>query len=276
VWRQFIVASPIVPQDNLNMRWLNVQLVAEFVKRDFVERFAGSVLGSLWSLIWPLVNILIFTVIFSNVMNARLPGSHGPFSYSIYLISALLPWTAFATTVSRSTTVFIERKHILSKINVALPSMPFYINVSESITFWISLTFFGVFLIAVGHSFSIYHLMVPFVFLLQQLLAYALGLMLAVFTVFIRDLRELVGIVLQIWFWFTPIVYVKDILPEWVKGIIVYNPSYVFADSFQSVILLNKMPDVGHLVIMTVATFVLLLCSYFVYTRLESDVKDFL
>lgn len=258
------------------MNWLNIQLVVELIKRDFVERFAGSVLGSLWSLIWPLVNILIFTVIFSNVMNARLGGTPGQFSYSIYLVSAMLPWSAFASTISRSTTVFIDKKHILSKINVALPSMPFYVNISESITFFVSLVFFCLFLAAVGQGFSEYHLLVPFIFMLQQLLAYALGLIFAVLTVFIRDLREVMGIVLQLWFWFTPIVYVRDIVPEGLREVIRFNPAFIFADSFQSIFLWNRLPDTTGLIAVTVATFALLALSYLVYVRLESDVKDFL
>ena len=258
------------------MKYLNIQLIFEFVKRDFVERFAGSVLGSLWSFIWPFVNILIYTIIFSKMMSSRLAGLQGSFSYSIYLISGILPWTAFSTTIGRSTTVFIDKKNVISKINIALPSMPLYINISEAVTFFISLTIFSVFLLIIGHRFSEYHLMVPFVFMLLQLLAYAFGLILAVFTVFIRDLRDIVGIVLQVWFWFTPIVYVKDVLPEWVKKIIVYNPAFIFVDSFQSIFVWNRLPNINHLLVLTVVTFILLLFAYFVFTRLESDVKDFI
>jgi lipopolysaccharide transport system permease protein len=96
--------------------------------------------------------------------------------------------------------------------------------------------------------------------MLQQLLAYAVGLILAVLTVFIRDMKEIVGIVLQLWFWFTPIVYVKEILPGWVKKFIVFN----------------SLPDIKLLIILTAVTFFLLFLSYFIYIRLESDVKDFL
>lgn len=208
-------------------------------------------------------------------MGPKLAGAEGKFSYSIYLVSGLLPWTAFSNTLSRTTTVFLDKKNVISKINIALPSMPFYINISETITFLISLAAFYVFLLLTGQKTSEYHLMIPFILMLQQMLAYALGLILAVFTVFIRDLREVVGIILQIWFWFTPIVYVKEILPGWVKRIMIYNPAFILADSFQNIILWNKLPVVNHLIVLTWITFLLLLTAYFVFTRLESDVKDF-
>ena len=258
------------------MKWLNKRLILEFVKRDFEERFAGSVLGSFWSFIGPLVNILIYTVIFSNIMNAKLSGVGGKFSYSIYLISALLPWTAFSVTISRCTTVLIDKKHLISKINISFPSMPLYINLSETVTLFISVAIFSVFLTIAGHSFSEYSMLLPFIFMLQQLLAYAIGLTLALLTVYIRDMKEIVGIVLQIWFWFTPIVYVKDILPEFVKKIIIFNPVFILSDSYQSIFLWNRLPDIPHLIILTAVTFMLLTCSYLIYIKLESDVKDFL
>ena len=90
------------------MRWLNKKLILELVKRDFEEKFAGSILGRLWSFISPLVYILIYILIFSNIMSARLSGAGSEFSYSIYLISAILPWTAFSVTISRCTTVLMD------------------------------------------------------------------------------------------------------------------------------------------------------------------------
>jgi lipopolysaccharide transport system permease protein len=215
-------------------------------------------------------------MVFSGIMNPKLSGAEHRFSYSIYLISALLPWMAFSTTISRCTTVFVDKKNIISKINLSLPSMPLFINLSETITLFISITFFLVFLIIIGHGFSEYYLLIPFIFMLQQLLAYAVGLILAVLTVFIRDMKEIVGIVLQLWFWFTPIVYVKEILPGWVKKFIVFNPVFILADSFQNIFLRNSLPDIKLLIILTAVTFFLLFLSYFIYIRLESDVKDFL
>ena len=254
----------------------NKKLILELVKRDFEEKFAGSILGGLWSFISPLVIILIYILIFSNIMSARLKGIDSQFSYSIYLISAILPWTAFSITISRCTTVLMDKKNIISKINISLPSMPLYISLSETLTLIISTGIFMVLLIFSGHGFSEFILLVPFIFMLQQLLAYSIGLILSVITVFIRDLKELVGLVLMVWFWFTPIVYVKENLPEWIQKIIVFNPFYILADSYQNIFLWKKVPDTDGLIILTAITFSLLLLSYFVYAKLESDVKDFL
>lgn len=273
---KFILYTPCYSDAEITMRWLNKKLIMELVKRDFEEKFAGSILGRLWSFISPLVNILIYIMIFSNIMSARLKGVDSEFSYSIYLISAILPWTAFSITIARCTTVLIDKKHIISKINITLPSMPLYISLSETLTLFISTGIFVLLLITSGQGISEFILMIPFIFMLQQLLAYAIGLTLSVTTVFIKDLKEIVGLVLQIWFWFTPIVYVKDILPGWIGRIIVFNPFYILADSYQRIFLWKKIPNTDGLVILTAITFCLLSFSYLVYVKLESDVKDFL
>jgi lipopolysaccharide transport system permease protein len=209
-------------------------------------------------------------------MSARLKGVDSQFSYSIYLISAILPWTAFSITISRCTTVLTDKKNIISKIYISMPSMPLYISLSETITLFISTGIFIVLLIISGHGLSEYILLVPFIFMLQQLLAYSIGLILSVITVFIKDLKEFVELVLLVWFWFTPIVYVKDMLPEWIKRIIVFNPFYILADSYQNIFLWKKVPDTDGLIVLSVITFSLLFLSYLVYAKLESDVKDFL
>jgi homopolymeric O-antigen transport system permease protein len=258
------------------MNYLNIGLIAEFVKRDFTDKFAGSVLGSLWTFILPLVNIAIYTIIFSRFMGARLAGAEGRYAYSIYLVAAIIPWTAFAATISRSATVFLDKKHILTKINLPLASMPLYIALSETVSLLISLGLFYLFLLLIGQQLSVYHLLVPFILLVQQLFAFAIGLILAVLTVFVRDLREMVGVLLQVWFWFTPIVYVKEILPEWVRQVMVFNPAFVIVDSFQTIFLHNRLPSMDHLLALTVVTFLLLSLAYLVFTRLEADVRDFL
>ncbi len=93
---------------------MNISLILELTKRDFIERYSGSSLGFIWSFIYPLITILIYMVIFGNLMGARLPGMVSIWGYGVYLIAGLVPWTAFANTVTRSSNVFLEKKHIIS------------------------------------------------------------------------------------------------------------------------------------------------------------------
>ncbi len=180
-------------------------------------------------------------------MGARLQGSSSTtYSYGIYLIAGILPWTAFANTVSRSATIFVDKKTIISKIKVSLPSLPLYIVMSESITFLITLFIYMVFLIMTGTPIRKTIIFLPVIYLVQQIFAFSLGFLISIFHVFIRDLKEITGIVLQIWFWFTPIVYVYDILPAFAKQLVVFNPAFLFIKGYQNIFVLNQVPDFIH------------------------------
>ena len=147
------------------MAALSTSLIWDLTKRDFSERFAGSALGSVWAFIWPLVNLFIYIVVFGKFMGGRLPGSSDIYAYSIYLSVGLIPWTAFSNSISRSATVFLDKKNIISKIDVSLPSLLIFINLSETITFIITNVFLFVFLLATGYEFSLKLLLFPLYFL---------------------------------------------------------------------------------------------------------------
>ena len=258
---------------------MNLNLLAEFTKRDFTERYSGSILGVGWSFISPLVNIIIYTLIFSQLMNARLPGATGEsggYSYSIYLISGLIPWLAFSNTVSRISTIYLDKRHIISKINISLFRMPLSIVLSESITFLITLVIFVGFLIITGQKLSTAMLILPFVYVVQQVLAFAIGFILAQLVVFIRDLKEFTAILMQLWFWFTPIVYVVSIVPSSLSEIIVYNPAYQIINIWQQVFVYHTIPDMTGILVVTITAHILMFAAFLMYRVLEKDIRDFL
>ncbi len=254
----------------------NFSLILELTKRDFTERFAGSVLGSLWSFIWPLVNLFIYIVIFSKVMGARLPGNSKVYAYGIYVSCGLIPWTAFANSISRCASVFLDKRYLIQKIRISLPSLLLYIILSETVTFFISMCLFFLFLLSTHYQFNASVVVVPYIYYLQTLFCFGFGLLAATFTVFIRDLKEIIGIVLQLWFWFTPIVYVRDILPGFVKKIMIYNPIYLIIESYQRIFVYNDVPAYRSLIILCVATHLMIFFSYLIFRKLEKDVRDFL
>lgn len=255
---------------------MNLSLIIELAKRDFIERYSGSVLGFVWSFIYPLINILIYMIIFGSLMGARLPGMSSVWGYGVYLISGLIPWTAFANTVTRSSTVFLDKKNIIAKIRIDLPKLPVFIVFSETITFVVTLViFFGILLIT-GYSFSPYLLVIPVIYLIQQLFAYSLGFFLAMFVVFFRDLREVVTIGVQIWFWFTPIVYVFEILPPLAQQILIWNPALAFISAYHDIFVLQKMPSFTYLSIVLIISIVLIALDYTIFKKLEKDIRDFI
>lgn len=258
------------------MSTLNVSYIIEITRRDFAERFAGSILGSSWAIIWPMVNLFIYIVIFGKIMGARLPGASEMNAYGIYLAAGLIPWTAFTTTINRCTSVFLAKKHIITKVNTSFSSLLLHICLSETITYLVSMLLFFIVLALQGYEFHRSLWLIPFIYYLQQLLALSLGMFAAVLNVFIRDVGEITGVILQLWFWFTPIVYISDILPAVVQKLIVFNPIYTVIDSYHQVFVFNGYPSFKALMLLTVITHFLLFFSFLMLRYLEKDIRDFL
>ena len=255
---------------------MNFSLILELAKRDFTERYSGSALGFIWSFIYPLINILIYIVIFGNLMGARLPGNSSIWGYGVYLISGLVPWTAFTNTVTRASTVFLDKKNIIAKIHVDLPTLPLFIVISESITFVITLALFFVILLITGVPLTWYIVLIPVLYLIQQVFAYALGFFLAMFVVFLRDLKEVVTIGFMIWFWFTPIVYVFDILPSLAKQFLIWNPMLAVVSSYHDIFVYQRLPSFFYLALVLVISIGLIVVDYLIFKKLEKDIRDFI
>ena len=255
---------------------MNFSLILELAKRDFTERYSGSALGFMWSFIYPLINILIYMIIFGSLMGARLPGTSSIWGYGVYLIAGLVPWTAFANTVTRASTVFLDKKNIIAKIHVDLPTLPLFIVLSESVTFVVTLTIFFVILLITGIPLSWYLVLIPLLYLIQQVFAYALGFFLAMFVVFLRDLKEVVAIGFLIWFWFTPIVYVFDILPSFAQQVLIWNPMCAVVSAYHDIFVYQRMPSFFYLALVLIASVVLIVVDYVIFKKLEKDIRDFI
>lgn len=255
---------------------LSLSFILELTRRDFSERFAGSSLGSLWAFIWPLVHLFIYIIIFGQIMGARLPGASNVQAYGIYLASGIIAWTAFAQTVSRCSNIFLEKKHLISKVSLSLPCLLLFVVSAETITYMITMMIFFVFLLVMGHPLNYYLFLLPLIYLLQVGFAFGLGLIAATLSVFIRDLKEVVGITLHLWFWFTPIVYIPEILPEAARKLLAFNPAYVFIHSYQQIFVFDEPPNLTSLMLMSILVVILVIMAYYLFRKLEKDVRDFL
>lgn len=259
---------------------MNSSLTLHFVRQDLVDKHAGSALGWLWTLLLPLANILIFTLVFSRIMGARLGAMGmeylGSYSYSVYLIAGLLAWTTFATTLNRTSKVFHEKGRLITKVRVSLFTLPLYIVISESIIYGVSMAFFAIFLLLVDFQWPVTWLWLPLIFALQQLFAYGLGLLLAIFSVFFRDIKNLVGIITQLWFWLTPIVYVIDILPEKWHSVLIFNPMYHSITAFRDTLIFGRNPNMESLLVLALLGAGTLALALFAGRHLEKDIRDFL
>ncbi|MGS2745216.1 ABC transporter permease [Halomonas sp. LS-001] len=255
----------------------HLPLIILLTRQELIDRHKGSVLGRLWTLLSPLINILVFVLIFSAIMGARLEGFGAEverFTYSIYLISGILAWTAFAKSLSAITNLFIERAGMITKINTSLAALPLSVLLAEIVVYLISMGFFAIFLLMIGFPIDWHWLMIPVILALQLSFTYALGFSLAILAVYLKDIREGVAVLLPVWFWLTPIVYVDDIIPSWAMGLISLNPMFQFIDAYRELILYQRLPGIAGLATMLVVTLGLLYVAFWLLKRTERDLRD--
>ncbi|WP_404471169.1 ABC transporter permease [Vreelandella venusta] len=258
---------------------MNLALLYHLTRQDLVDRYAGSILGAAWTFIMPLVNILIFTLVFSRIMGMRLGEMGvelGEYSYSVYLVIGVLAWNLFANTLTRVTHVYHDKAAIIGKVNISLFFLPLYILLSELVIYVIANAFFLMFLFLIGFEFSWHWVWWPLILLVQQTLAYAIGIIFATLSVFIRDIKQFVGVLTQLWFWLTPIVYVITILPENWKPLFLLNPFYHVVNALRDVLMLQSTPNFVPLASIMVISSIMLWAGMKLGHRLERDIRDFI
>lgn len=256
--------------------WAYRNFIWASVMREFAGKYRESLLGAFWSVANPLTMIIIYTLIFSQLLKPSLPGhSDNPFAFSIYLCAGVISWTLFADMLARLSNVFLEHGNLIKKSSFPRVCLPVIVAFSALINYAIILGLFLIFLASVGHWPGWTLLALLPLLLLQILFTLGLGVFLGTLNVFFRDVGQFVGVVLQFWFWLTPIVYTVQILPEDIQALMQLNPLQPLFASYQGVFLEMKAPDPGELLPLTVLTlFFLLLGGRFFLARVGEMVDE--
>ncbi|WP_175922323.1 ABC transporter permease [Burkholderia latens] len=223
--------------------WRYRGFIVSSVKREFQSRYRNSLLGGAWMIINPLAMIFVYTVIFSQLMRARLPGVDSNLAYSVYLCAGSLTWGLFADTLTRAQNVFLEQANLIKKLSFPRICLPIIVALNALLNFGIVFGLFTIFLL-VSNNFPgwSYFALIP-VLLLQVAFSMGLGIVLGVLNVFFRDVGQLFGVVMQFWFWFTPIVYPITVLPERVRHYIMFNPMARVITAYQDICVWHRMPN---------------------------------
>lgn len=258
----------------LNELWLYRRFILGSVAREFRSRYTNTILGALWLIFSPFAMIVVYTVIFSQIMHARLPGSPEPFAYSIYLCAGLLPWQWFTELLSRNVGIFIDHAGLIKKSSFPRLALPVISFIVSAVNFSLVFGLFLIFLIFMGRwpGWNILAL-IPLL-LLQSAFAIGLGLTLGVLNVFFRDVGQAVGIVLQFWFWLTPIIYPLATLPDWARNYLTWNPVMPLFNGYHRIFLEQELPQWKSLIGLSAVTVVMLILAMWIYRKAQSQVVD--
>lgn len=228
----------------LSVIWNYRQFIYSCVKRDFLTKYKGSMLGIAWAVFQPLALILVYTVVFSEIMHNRLSGMEDtPFAYSLYLCSGILTWNLFTETLTNSVNVFLGNANLMKKVSFPRICLPIISMCSSFLNFLFGFVLFLLFLIIIGAFPMITFWSIFVVLFVQLLFSVTLGVGLAVLNVFFRDVGQFIGVILQFWFWGTPVVYPISIIPNVLHPVLKLNPMYPIIHSYQNIFVYNEWPD---------------------------------
>lgn len=219
--------------------WDNKKILGQLAKNDFKSRFAGSYLGIIWAFIQPVVTVFVYWFVFEKGLRS---GAQLNVPFVLWLIAGLIPWFFFADALNAGTNTLVEYQYLVKKVVFQINILPLVKVLSN---FFVHIVFMGFGLILYmlyGFMPDLYWLQVIYYSLCCFILVLGLSYMTSALLVFFRDLSQIVGIVLQVGIWMTPIMWNIQTMgvPEWLKTVLKLNPMYYVVAGYRDA-LINKV-----------------------------------
>jgi lipopolysaccharide transport system permease protein len=246
------------------------ELLTELTKREIKQRYKQSVLGYAWVILNPFIQMLVMAFVFSKIL--RITDLGVP--YPIFLYAGLLPWTLFTNALMSSVNALVGNAGLLTK--VYFPRVIFVQStiLAKIVDFFLASTVFVLFMMYYQLPITVHVLWFIPIFLIQNLFTYGLSLLVAASNLFYRDIQYLLGLLLLVWMYLTPVIYPTDIFPEQYRWIFQLNPMAVFINAYRHVILGGGPPNFTSLGIGLILSVVLYLIGMNIFRRLEGVFAD--
>lgn len=246
------------------------ELLKTNIKKDIRGRYKGSFLGVLWSFINPLLQSLVYAIVFPYLL-----GSTGN-NYIVYLVVGIIPWTFFLTTVSAGTTSIKANAGIIKKVYFPREILPISQALSGIINFFISC--FIIILFCLGFKIGIsYHILaVPVIAFVQMIFVLGLSFILSAINAYIQDTEYIVGFILTMAFYASPIVYKLEQFQTigsgkaaFVLKLIKLNPMTIMITGYRNAFMYHIWPDWKGLLYVFIISTVLVIIGYIIFKKLE-------
>ena len=185
------------------------ELIGNLVVRDLKVRYKNSTLGFLWCLVNPLLLMVVFTLVFT-IMIPNLSVPHFP----VFVLCALLPWNFFQTSVMASLDSISGNGSLIKKVYFPREVLPISVVFANFVNFLLSIPVLFLFIFLAKIPITIWILYLPLIMLTQVIFTLGIALILATLNVFYRDTSVIMEVLMQVWFFMTPVFYPIDVLPE--------------------------------------------------------------
>lgn len=258
----------------------NRELIWKLACNDFKKRYAGSYLGALWAMIQPVVTIVMYYIVFDVIMKAG--SQSGPrattIPYVLFLTTGLVPWFFFQEALTHGTAAMVEYNYLVKKVVFNVSILP-VIKVLAAV--FIHVFFVCVMLIMgciYGYYPTVYTIQVIYYSICVLLLALGFSYITSAVMVFFRDIAQIIGIILQIGMWATPILWnIESLSPTW-RFIISINPLVYIVNGYRNAVAYHVwfFEDIPGTVYFWCFTGLMLLLGTTLFNRLKPHFADVL
>jgi lipopolysaccharide transport system permease protein len=256
--------------------WRNRSLSSTLVKRDILARSRGSFGGGLWTILNPLLLMLTYFFVFGLVLKARFNNDPSPAAFALYFLAGMLPWLAFSEAAGRAPTVLLEYRQLIKKLVFPIEILPVNLVFSGLVgeAFGVSLFVLGFFLIRHYLPWTIVYL--PLLLIPQLLFTVGVCWFMAAMGAFFRDLAQVNGFLMTLWFFVTPICYPEAQVPAGARTILAKNPIYILVRGYRAIFLESRAPDWRSLAELTAASLLLAVLGHAWFYKLRRSFVDVL
>lgn len=245
-------------------------LLWAWTRRTIRARYQQSLLGVAWALVQPLARVAIFTFIFTQIV----PVDTGDVPYVIFSYVAMVPWTLFSSAITDMVGALVGNMNLVTKIYFPREILPLAAMLARLLDALIAA---GVLvLLFVVYQYPVYLpglLYLPLILAVQLALMVGLGLFGAALNVFYRDVRYVIELGLQLWFYATPIIYPIDLVPERFQVLYFLNPMAGVIEAYRAVLLHGQAPG-SYLLFSSVAALVTMVLGVLFFKRVEFQFAD--
>lgn len=255
--------------------WSLRALTWTMVKRDFVGRYKGSLLGAVWPLLNPLGHMLLYTFLFGIVLQVRFGGAAtGTSNFALYMMSGFLPYIAMSEAISNATTKILEEPNLVKRVVFPLQLLPFVVTVSSFLSGLISIGIVVVFAAFQLHTVHATVLLLPMVIIPHFLFTAGFCWFISALGVFVRDCKHFMALALSAWMYASPIVYPAERLPENLKWIITVNPIAGMIQDYRHLILEGTIPPLVPYLTYTLVSIAFCAFGFYFFHKTKESFAD--
>lgn len=251
--------------------WHFRELVVTLAERELRARYKQAILGFAWAVLTPLIYMVVFTVFFQRVADI----DTGDAPYALFSYVALVPWTFFSNSISLGGTSLIQNIPLLNKVYCPREVFPLASTCVAAIDAAVSLLILGLLFIVYRYPPALTSIWVPLLFAVQLAFTLGLALIMSSVLVYVRDLRHMIPILLQLGLFATPVAYGIEEIPasfRWLYALL--NPLAPVIDGYRETVLFGRPPDWTLLGLGAITATITLVGGYMLFKRLESGFAD--